>query len=233
MEHRNAAGKAFVLQIGIENRQAFGQKQALIDNRLARQAANIEIADLRGNNLLLDPAADEVEIFLKFGRIHVVWHGPCDHDLLNLGAGCLTLITDYGDIDRNLPPAIDGVACVDNFCLNNSPAIFLRAQIGTRQEHHANGQAVGHRAVTAMGNCVVKKTFGQIDMQPRAVPRLAIGVHCAPVPNRFQRINCRCNHAARRFAIGCRNQAYAARVALKFRAVHAFIGKAFMLGGGE
>ena len=60
VENRDAAFKTVVLKIGVKDRKALGKEQALVDNRPARQRADVEIADLRGDDLLLNPAADEI-----------------------------------------------------------------------------------------------------------------------------------------------------------------------------
>ena len=127
MENRNAAFKAVILQVGVKYRQRLRKEQALIDNRAARQRTDVEIADLRSDDLLFDPAADQVEVLLKLGRINFVWHWTGNHDLLDLGPRRLRFIADHGDIDRHLTPAINGVASVDNLRLNNRAAILLRA----------------------------------------------------------------------------------------------------------
>src|SRR3546814_20479371 len=61
MENREPALEPHVHQIRIENRQRFGEKQALVDDRLARQRADVETLYLRLDHLLLDPAARSEE----------------------------------------------------------------------------------------------------------------------------------------------------------------------------
>ena len=232
VENRDAAFKTVVLKIGVKDRKAFGEEQALVDNRPARQRADVEIANLRGDDLLLNPAADEVEILFKLGRIHRIGHWTRDHDLFDLWPCGLRLGADNRHVDRHLTPAIDGVAGVDDFSLDNRPAVFLCAQVGARQEHHADRQTVWHRAVAAVRNGIVKEADRQVDMQPSAITRLAVGINGTTVPHGFERLNPGCHHAARRLAIGRGNQANAAGIAFGFRIIHALIGEAFMFGGG-
>src|SRR3546814_6478078 len=78
-------------------------------------------------------------------RSHVLFfgHGPRDHDLLDLRTRALRLFADDGDINRHLPPAIDGVAGVDDLGFNDSAAGFLRRKVRAREKHHADRKAVG------------------------------------------------------------------------------------------
>ncbi len=140
---------------------------------------------------------------------------------------------DHGHIDRHLPPAIDGIASIDDFRFNDGAAIFLGAQIGTRQENHADSQPVGHRPVAAVGNGIVKEAHRQVDVQSRTIPGLAIGVDRTAMPDSLQRLDPRRNHTPRSFAICGRNQTNAAGIAFGFGMIHAFAGKAFMFGSGE
>ena len=143
----------------------------------------------------------------------------------------MRLVPDHGHVDRHLTPAINGIARVDDFCLDNRTAILLRAQVGARQEHHADGKAVGHWPVAAVRNRIVEKADGQVDMQARAIAGLTIGVDCAAMPYGLQRLNPRRDNTARWLAIGRRNQTNAAGIAFGLRMIHAFTGKTFMFGG--
>src|SRR3546814_1748632 len=68
------------------------------------------------------------------------------HDLLDLRTRALRLFADDGDINRHLPPAIDGVAGVDDLGFNDSAAGFLRRKVRAREKHHADRKAVGQRS---------------------------------------------------------------------------------------
>ncbi len=80
---------------------------------------------------------------------------------------------------------------------------------------------------------IVEETDRQVDMQPRAIAGLAIGINRATVPHSLQRLDASCDHPARGLAIGGGDQANPARVALGFRIIHAFAGKALMFGSRE
>jgi hypothetical protein len=110
---------------------------------------------------------------------------------------------------------------------------LLRAQIGARQEDHADGKPVGLRLVPGCGDGIVEKADGRSTCMPRTVAGLAIGIDRAAVPHSLQRLDRRRDHAPRRPAIGRRDQPDPAGIALGFGIVHAFAGKAFMFGGGE
>ena len=196
VENRDAAFKTVVLKIGVKDRKALCEEQALVDNRPARQRADVEIANLRSDDFLFDPATDEIQIFFKLGRINRIGHWARDHDLFDFGPCRLRLGADNRHVDRHLTPAIDGVASFDNFRLDNRPAVFLCAQVGARQEHHADRQTVWHRAVSAVRNGIVKEADRQVDMQSSAITRLAVGINGTTVPHGLERLNPRCHHAA-------------------------------------
>ena len=151
---------------------------------------------MRSDDLLFDPAADEIQVLFKLGRINCIGHWARDHNLFDFGPGGLRLVADDRHVDRHLTPAIDGVARVNDFRLDNRPAVFLCAQVGARQKHHADRQTVWHRAVAAVGNGIIKEANGQVDMQPSAITRLAVGINGTTVPNGLERLNPRCHHAA-------------------------------------
>ena len=231
MENRNAAYKAVILQVGVKYRQRLRKEQALVDNGPARHRTDIEIAYLRSDDLLFDPAADKIQVLLKFCCVDLIGHWPSNHDLFNLRPRCLCLVADDGHIDRYLTPTINCVARVDDLRLNNRPAILLCAQVSARQEYHADRKPVRHWSVAAVRNRIVEKADGQIDMQSCAIAGLAICINCAAMPYRLQRLNTRRNNAARRLAICRRDQANAAGIAFGLRMIHAFARKAFMFGG--
>ena len=68
-------------------------------------------------------------------------------------------------------------------------------------------------------------------MQSCAIACFAIGIYCAAMPDRLQRLNTRRNDAVRRLAICRRDQANAAGIAFGLRMIHAFTREAFMFGG--
>src|SRR3546814_1128507 len=96
------------------DRQRLGQEQALVDDRPARQRADVEALNLGLYDLFLDAAADEVEGLFELLPAGFVRQRPGDHDLLDLGPGHHCLVADDGHVHRHLTPAIDGVAEVDD-----------------------------------------------------------------------------------------------------------------------
>ncbi|KFL48668.1 hypothetical protein IL54_4547 [Sphingobium sp. ba1] len=224
MEDGDAAFEPLILQVGIEDRQRFREEQPLVDDRAARQRTDVEVVDLRRDHLLLDPAADEVQILFELGLVALFGHWPGDHDLLDFGARALRLLADDGYVHRHLAPAIDGVARVDDLALDYGAAGFLGGQVGARQEDHADGEAVGQRLVAGVGNGVVKEAHRQIDMDARAIAGLAIGIDRAAMPHGLQRIDRGGDDAAAGTAIGGGDEADATGVAFQVGMIHALGG---------
>ncbi len=230
VKDRDAAFEPLVGEIGVEDRQRFREEQPLVDDRAARQRADVEIVDLRGDHLLLDAAADEVEVALERGEVLLLRHGAGDHDLLDLGPGALRLLADNGDVHRHLAPAIDGVARLDDLALDDGAAGFLRGEVGARQEHHADREAVGLGAMAGRGDGVVEEAQGQVDMDARAVAGLAIRIDCAAMPHGLQRVDGALDDPAARLAVGRRDEPDAAGIGFEFRAIHALGGEAEAFG---
>ena len=140
MEDREARGEALVQQVGIEGRQMLGQEHALVDDRAAGERADVELGDVLGQRRLLHAPAQDVELLLELA---VVEPGvaAADQDLLDLGPRGVGLLADHRDVDRHLAPAQDGVAEAQDLGLDDGAAALLRAEVGARQEHHADGDA--------------------------------------------------------------------------------------------
>src|SRR6516225_661724 len=141
MINRKARDEALVEEVGIKRRQLLGQKHALVDDRAARKRAYIEILDLIGDDALFYAPANDVEVELELLDIGAAAIG--DHDLLDLGPRRIRLLADHVDVDRHLPPAIDGVTGIENLRFDDRAATLLRIEIGARQEDHADGEVTG------------------------------------------------------------------------------------------
>src|SRR3546814_11034930 len=80
---------------------------------------------------------------------------------------------------------------------------------------------------------IVEEAFGQIDMNPRPVAGLAVGIARAAVPDRAQRLDCRLDDAARWLAVGRRDQPDAPAIAFQGGPVNARFGGPRVPVGGE
>ncbi len=148
MKNRDATFKAQVAQIGIECRQALGEEQSLVNDRPARQRANVKTLNLRRDHPLFDPPTDEIEVFLKLGDARLIGHWSGDHDLFDFRPRRLRLLADHRHIDGHLTPTINGIAFLDDRRFNDGAARLLRRQIGAGQENHPDTQPIGQRAMT-------------------------------------------------------------------------------------
>ena len=205
-----ARHEALVQQIGIEAGQLLGQEHALVDDRAARQRADVEIRDVLGQHALLDAAAQQIEVGLEplLRAAQRVGH----HDLLDLGPRGVGLLADNGDVHRHLAPAIDGVAEIEDLGLDDAAAAFLGAQIGLGQEDHAQAQAAGHRLVAGVADMVLEEVLRQLDVDAGAVAGLAVGVHRAAMEQHLQRLDAGDDDVAARLAVKRCHQTDAAGV---------------------
>ena len=92
--------------------------------------------------LLLDAPADDIEVALERRPRPPTRRS---HSMICSISGRVALAFSpmQRDVDRHLAPAIDAVAEVQDFGLDDLPAAFLRVEIGARQEDHADGDRAG------------------------------------------------------------------------------------------
>ena len=197
-------------QVGVERRHLFGQHHAFVDDRPARQAAQIHALDLAGQSRLFDAASDNVKFPFKlfFGdRLFVA-----DQNLLNFRPGGVGFVAQNRHIHRHMPPAIDIVAHSQNFGFHNGAHAFLRAEIGAGQENltHCN-QLFGIGFMAGAAHLIIKKPDRNLHMNARAITGFAISINSAPVPDGLERCDTIFNHAAAWFARNRHHQTHAAR----------------------
>ena len=196
---RKARNETGVEQVRVELGQAFGQEHALVDDRARRQGAEIQLGYLCCDRLLLDAAADHVKIALELGGAGAL--GVPDHDLLDLGARRIRLLADHRDVDRHLPPAVDGVTEGKDLGLDDLPATLLRAEVGLRQENLAYPHRARLHAVAAAFDGFGEEILRDLDVDAGAIARLAVGVNRAAVPHRLQRLDPGLDDVAARLAV--------------------------------
>ena len=149
-----------------------------------------------------------------------------DHDLLDLGPRGVGLLADHRDVDRHLAPAVDRVAEAQDLGLDDGAAALLRAEIGARQEDHADRDAADLRGLAArIAHVVAEEVLRDLDMDAGAVAGLAVGIDRAAMPDRLQRIDAGHHHVAPRLAVERHDEADAAGVDL--------LGGIVAVGGGE
>jgi hypothetical protein len=139
------------------------------------------------DNGLFDPAAYQIELAFGFGGIHFDRHRK--HDLFNFRTRRNGLCAKRLDIYRHLSPAIDAVPNSQNFLLDNTAAAFLRAQIGTRQKHHANRQPATIIIMAGARDVFDKKVAWNFNMDTSTIASHAISIDRTAMPDRLQRLD--------------------------------------------
>ena len=199
VEDREARHEALVEQVRIERRELLGQEHALVDERAARERADVEAGDVTVEHLLLDAPADDVEVDLE---LVVVDAAPVDdHYLLDLGPSGVRLLPDHRGIDRHLAPAHDAVAEAEDLGLDDAAADVLRAEVGLGQEHHADRQPPAFGALTRRLYMLPEEVLRNLDMDAGAVAGHAVGVDRAPMPHGLECRDARLDHVAPRRAV--------------------------------
>ena len=225
VEDREARGEALVEQVGIEGRQVLGEEHALVDDRPARQRADVELGDVLGERGLLHATAQDVELLLELAVVEPRI-AAADQDLLDLGPGLVGLGADDRDVDRHLAPAQDRVAETQDLGLDDGAAALLRAEVGARQEHHADRDASDLRELAAgVADIFLEEVLRNLDVETRAIARLAVGVDGAAVPHSLQRIDARRHDVAASLAVQRDHETDAAGIES--------LGGVVAVGGGE
>ena len=120
----------------------------------------------------------------------------------------------------------DRVAEAQDLGLDDGAAALLRAEVGARQEHHADRDAPDLRALAAgVADMLLEEVLRDLDVDARAVAGLAVGVDGAAVPHRLQRIDARRDHVAASLAVQRHDEPDAAGIE--------FLGGVVAVGGGE
>ena len=220
--------EAVVQKVRIERRQLLGQEHALVDHRTRRQRADVEFLDVLGQHRVLDAPADDVEVGLELGVAHLL--GVGDHDLLDLGAVGVGLLADDADVHRHLAPPVDGVAEAQDLGLDDAAAALLGAEVGLGQEDHAHGEAPGKDLVAGALDVLLEEVLGNLQVDAGAVAGLAVGIHGAPVPHRFQRVDAGQNHLAPRLAVDGGDETDATGIVFVGRVVEAGCGQVPSVG---
>ena len=226
---RKRALEPFVHEVRVEHRHLLGQHHALIDDAAAAQACHVESHDPGRLHRLFDTAADDIKLPLKGFLVQPLGIG--NQDLLDLGAGCVGLLAQTGNIHRHMPPAIDRMAHAQHFGFHDGPALLLRAEIGARQEHLSHGnQPVLVRLMPGAANLIVKERHRNLQVNTRPVTGLAIGIDSAPVPDRLERVDPRLDHFAAWLAVNRHHQTDAARGMFLFFGIHPVLSHPSALG---
>ena len=227
VEDREVRDEARVEQVGIEVGQLLGQEHALVDDRAAGQRADVEVLDRLQLDGVLDAPADDVELGLEGLGFDVLPSlARRDHDLLDLRPRGVGLFADHLGVHRNLAPAVDHQAGLQDLALDDDPAALLGAKVGARQEDHADADQVLARVVAGQRDLLLEEGLGDLHVDAGAVAGLAVGIDRATVPDRLERLDPGLDHLAPRPAVDRGDQADAAGVVLLGGIVESLAGEA-------
>ena len=182
--NRKGGFKPFVHQVRVKFGHLLGEHHAFVDDRTARQRRQIKLRNARCGRRFFDATADHVQFALE--SFFVDAFGIADQNLFNLWAGRIGFFPQTFNLYRHVAPAINVVAHAQNFGLDDGPARFLRAEICAWQKHLTNRDQLVHvRGVTGAFDLVVKEFHRDLNVDARAIPRLAICIDSAAVPDCF------------------------------------------------
>jgi hypothetical protein len=210
-----------VLQIEEELRDLAGQQQPLVDDRLGRQAGDVEVARRIAAGLadaVLGELADHVQRPLVRARRHPA-HPDVDlaehrHHRAGLGA-------DVGGVGRDVAPAQDALALGGDRVLED---LLAGGALGAvrRQEHLADAVAAAARHLEAEAQALgLEEAVRELEHDAGAVAGIRIGAAGGAMGQPAQHLEALLDDASRLFAFDMGDEADATGVLLRGRIVEA------------
>ncbi len=212
VENGVAGGEALIEQIGIEFGELLSLEQAFVDDAAAGERANVKIRNGAGAHGVFDALTHEEQLELQ--RRRILSRATADEDLFDFRARTVGDLADHLGAHRHLAPAVNSVAETDDLLLDNGATGFLRAEILTRQEDHADGEQVGFRHFADALQMLVEKRVRDLQVDAGTVAGLTVSINGAPVINAFEGFDAHFDDGAAGLAIDRGDEADTAGIML-------------------
>ena len=199
-----------IQQIREKGCHLLGQKHAFVNDRTGRQRTDVKIIDQILHDRFFDAVTHQKKLSFRLFFAHISRHR--EHDLFNFRAGCDGLLSQGGDINRHLTPAINEMPKGQNFFFNNTATAFLCGQIRARQKHHTHSQPPIIIIMPGAGDMLDEEITRYFDMDTRPIAGSAVGINSAAVPDRLQGLDSGLDNRTPRLAITGRNKPNAAGI---------------------
>jgi len=200
--------KARIAQVEIEHRQVFRRDQTLVGNDVRVQRGQVE--SRIGGIGFFGQTARGIELALESLIVQI---GRAVHEhLFEQRQRLEGVFAASFDIGRH-----DAQAGEDQ-ALRFNGGFQMGERFVASVENQAGGITVGNGEAGLLSHGA-QKAVGLAEQQPATVARLAIGGDCATVGQASQRFNRRRNKPMRRLVVHLGNQAEAAAILFKFRAI--------------
>jgi len=214
VEHRQAGGEAFVLQVEEEMRQVLRRHQPLVRQGVRRQRRQIERRVVSGAGLL-GLAAPHVQATLEGQLVHA--ERTVDENLHDRGQRLERILAAGGTVDRN-----DAEAGDVQFLRFEQGAQTLQAGLADGRVGTVEYQTGGIDRLecdAGFGGHCAQEAVGFLEQQPAAIARLAVGGNGAAVREPRQRSDRGLDDPVAGFVVKLRDQTEAAAVLFKVLAV--------------
>ena len=214
VQHREGGRVVRVVQVAVERLQLRRDQHALVDDRAVR-----ERGDVRPRAFALHGAFSDLprEVEAARERLRVPGLGPRDQHMLDPREGGQRLVSDDGGVHRRFAPAQHRHPAAAHRVLYQTPG---RAGVRRRKEYDADSKVavVADRGAEARG-FRHEEGRGYLRQHSRAVTRLRVSRHRAPVRQVYDRFQRLVQHVAALVAVDVRNEADPARVVFETRVV--------------
>ena len=145
--------------------------------------------------------------------------------MFNGRTGRFGFLANNRHINRNLTPAVNIKPFFEEFCFDNGPRRFLRAEIRARQEYHPDSDFnIGGFMARAL-DLGAEKFLRNIKTDTCAVAGFPVSIHCAAMPDILQRLQRLFDNISARRAVNRSHKTDAA--------IGMFIGRVISIRGNE
>ncbi len=219
VHQRQRAHHAGVGQVLVIGRHLVRKQQALVDDRVGRQARDVEVftpLNRRFLDGLFDPFPDDVELPFELGFVQDVAR---NEDLPHEGLGLAGLHPDRIALDRHVPPAEQARAFLLDDRGEELLALLTRRLVRGKEQLPDPVLAGARKRDARVARGPLQKLVGNLKKNPGAVAGAGVAPLRTPVGQVFEYLKALTDDVMRFLAFDVDDKADAARVFLVSRVV--------------
>ena len=206
VEHADGGFQTRIAEVRIEAGEIRRHHQALVDDVLGRQAADVEVGVVLERHLGAAAGEEQLDAHLR-----VVEAFAADEHLLDARQALQRQTAEHRSVHRHAAPADQGQACGGDLGVHR-----LARAGGTRlvpaEEHHADRVLLGQVHAELLSGQHAQEAVGLLQQQAAAVAGLAVGVDAATVGHAGQGLDGRLQQMVAGLALHVGDQTEAAVV---------------------
>ena len=194
VEHADRGLQALVTEVRIEGGEVRRHHQALIDDGLVREAADVVVGVFGVGNRRAATGTEQLD-----GELLIAQAFTADEHLLDLRQALQGQATEDAGVDRHFAPANQFQAGSQDFAVHVFASGFGLGVVLV-EEHHAHGVLLGQLAAEGFLGNGAQELIGLLHQQTATVTGLAVGVDTAAVGHAGQCLHGGLQKVVARFA---------------------------------